>query len=144
VGFLPAKERTLVFNAIVEGNVVESLHDRARAFHDVDRPESAFVCDWISADESLHLHNGMRWLEAEDIAGLDALLDRGQAILGMVMKQKGTTEKVFDSASEALGQGNFYAKRNNPVAPIVRELGGFTQDQIDRLVAASDGRTIRT
>lgn len=144
VGFLPAKERSLVFNAIVEGNVVESLHDRARAFRDVDKPDSAFVCDWISADESLHLHNGMRWLEAEDIAGLDELLDRGQAILGMVMKQKGTTEKVFDSASESLGQGNFYSKRKNPVAPIVRELGGFAPDQIERLVEASDGRTIRT
>jgi hypothetical protein len=144
VGFLPAKERTLVFNAIVEGNVVESLHDRARAFRDVGKPESAYVCDWISADESLHLHNGMRWLEAEDVAGLDGLLDRGQAILGMVMRQKGTTEKVFDSASESLSQGDFYAKRTNPVAPIVRELGGFTQDQIDRLVEASGGRTIRT
>lgn len=144
VGFLPAKERTLVFNAIVEGNVVESLHDRARAFRDVDKPDSAYVCDWISADESLHLHNGMRWLEAEDVAGLDELLDRGQAILGMVMRQKGTTEKVFDSASESLGQGNFYAKRNNPVAPIVRELGGFNDDQIERLVEAADGRTIRT
>lgn len=144
VGFLPAKERTLVFNAIVEGNVVESLHDRARAFVAAGRPASAYVCDWISADESLHLHNGMRWLEAEGIAEIDELLDRGHALLGMVMKQKGTTEKVFDSASEDLSKGDFYARRSSPVAPIVRELGGFTDDQIERLVEAAEGRTIRS
>lgn len=144
VGFLPAKERTLVFNAIVEGNVVESLHDRARAFREAGRPESAFVCDWISADESLHLHNGMRWLEAEGVVEIDELLDRGHALLGLVMKQKGTTEKVFDSASEDLSKGNFYSPRTSPVAPIVRELGGFTDEQIERLVEASGGRTIRT
>lgn len=143
VAFLPLSERTLVFNAVVEGNVVETLHDRARAFRDAGSHDSAYVCDWISADESLHLHNGMRWLEAADVAGVDELLNRGQAILGLVMRQKGTTEKVFDSASESLGQGDFYAPRANPVAPIARELGGFTVEQIERLVAAAGGKTIR-
>jgi hypothetical protein len=143
VAFLPLSERTLVFNAVVEGNVVETLHDRARAFRDADSHDSAYVCDWISADESLHLHNGMRWLEAADVAGVDALLNRGQALLGLVMKQKGTSEKVFDSASESLSQGDFYAPRSNPVAPIARELGGFTPEQIERLVASAGGKTIR-
>lgn len=144
VAFLPLSERTLVFNAVVEGNVVETLHDRARAFHDADSHDSAYVCDWISADESLHLFNGMRWLEANDTPGVDALLDRGQAILGLVMKQKGTSEKVFDSASESLSSGDFYAPRANPVAPIARELGGFTDEQIERLVASAGGKAIRS
>jgi hypothetical protein len=144
VAFLPLAERTLVFNAVVEGNVVETLHDRARAFHDAGSHDSAYVCDWISADESLHLFNGMRWLEATDTQAVDALLDRGQAILGIVMKQKGTSEKVFDSASESLSSGDFYAPRSNPVAPIARELGGFTEEQIERLVASANGKTIRS
>lgn len=143
VGFLPAVERTLVFNAIVEGNVVETLHDRARAFREAHSIESAYVCDWISADESLHLHNGMAWLDEVSPGGVDELLNRGQALLGLVMRQKEVSEKVFDSASEELGNGDFYAPRKNPVAPIVRELGGFTREQIDRLVAVADGRTIR-
>lgn len=143
VAFLPVTERTLVFNAVVEGNVVETLHDRARAFREAGSEQSAYVCDWISADESLHLHNGMRWLD-ESGADTDALLDRGQAILGVVMRQKGTTEKVFDSASESLSEGNFYAPRTSPVAPIARELGGFRADQIERLIEAADGRTIRS
>ncbi len=143
VAFLPVTERTLVFNAVVEGNVVETLHDRARAFRDVGSHDSAFVCDWVSTDESLHLHNGMRWLEAADIDGIDALLSRGHAMLGIAMRQKGPTEKVFDSASEALSQGDFYAPRSSPVAPIARVLGGFEPSQIGRLVAAAGGRTIR-
>lgn len=143
VAFLPVAERTLVFNAIVEGNVVETLHDRARALREAGNPESAYVADWISADESLHLHNGMRWL-GELGGDVDHLLDRGQALLGEVMRQKGTTEKIFDSASEALSAGDFYAPRASPVAPIVRALGGFDDDQIDRLVAAAGGRVIRT
>jgi len=85
----------------------------------------------------------LRWLEADDTPGVDALLDRGQAILGLVMKQKGTSEKVFDSASESLGGGDFYAPRSNPVAPIARKLGGFTEEQIERLVASANGKTIR-
>ncbi len=144
VAFLPVTERTLVFNAVVEGNVVETLHDRARAFREADSHDSAYACDWISADESLHLHNGMRWLDASDVADVDAMLNRGHAILGLVMKQKGATEKVFDSASESLSSGDFYAPRSNPVAPIARELGGFTAEQIERLVASAGGRTIRT
>ena len=143
VAFLPATERTLVFNAIVEGNVVETLHDRARAFRDAGSDDSAYVCDWISADESLHLHNGLAWLDDTAPGGVDALLDRGQALLGIVMRQKDVTEKVFDSASEELGAANFYAPRSSPVAPIVRELGGFTDEQIQRLVEAAGGRTIR-
>ena len=143
VAFLPAGERTLVFNAIVEGNVVETLHDRARAFRDVGSDFSAHVCDWISADESLHLHNGMAWLDAAAPGEVDTLLDRGQALLGLVMRQKDVTEKVFDSASEELGAADFYAPRKSPVAPIARALGGFTDDQIERLIKAAGGRTIR-
>jgi hypothetical protein len=142
VAFLPARERTLVFNAVVEGNVVETLHERAAALERAGSPESAYVMDWISADESLHLHNGMAWL-ADGGADVDTLLDMGQALLGEVMRQKGATEKVFDSASESLSKGNFYAPRKNPVAPIARELGGFSKPQIDRLIESADGRTIR-
>ena len=142
VAYLPAAERTLVFNAVVEGNVVETLHDRAAALEKAGNPEAAYVMDWISADESLHLHNGMAWLEAGG-ADVDDLLNRGQALLGQVMKQKGTTEEVFDSASESLGDGDFYAPRKNPVAPIARRLGGFNEDQIERLIASAEGRTIR-
>jgi len=142
VAYLPARERTLVFNAVVEGNVVETLHDRAAALEAAGNPESAYVMDWISADESLHLHNGMAWL-GEGGADVDALLDRGQALLGEVMRQKGATEKVFDSASESLSKGDFYAPRKNPVAPIARELGGFSEPQIERLIQSADGKTIR-
>jgi len=142
VAYLPAPERTLVFNAIVEGNVVETLHDRARALHEAGNVDAAFVMDWISADESLHLRNGMAWLDASG-SDVDALLDKGQALLGEVMRQKGTSEKVFDSASESLSKGNFYAPRQHPVAPIARELGGFDDEQISRLVDAAGGRTIR-
>jgi hypothetical protein len=142
VAYLPATERTLVFNAIVEGNVVETLHDRARALETAGNVDAAYVMDWISADESLHLHNGMAWLE-ETGADVDELLDRGQALLAEVMRQKGTTEKVFDSASESLSKGDFYAPRKNPVAPIARELGGFDERQIERLVESAGGRTIR-
>ncbi|MDQ1445480.1 MAG: hypothetical protein QOI20_1944, partial [Acidimicrobiaceae bacterium] len=46
-------------------------------------------------------------------------------------------------ASESLSKGNFYAPRKNPVAPIARELGGFSKPQIDRLIESADGRTIR-
>lgn len=141
VAYLPAAERTLVFNAVVEGNVVETLHDRAAALEAAGNPDTAYVMDWISADESLHLYNGMAWLgEGADV---DALLNRGQALLGEVMRQKGATEKVFDSASESLSKGDFYAPRKNPVAPIARELGGFNEEQIDRLIASAEGRTIR-
>ena len=142
VAYLPAAERTLVFNAVVEGNVVETLHDRAAALERAGNPETAYVMDWISADESLHLHNGMAWLGEAD-GDVDALLDRGQALLGEVMRLKGTTEKVFDSASEALSKGDFYAPRKNPVAPIARELGGFSEAQIERLIDSADGKTIR-
>lgn len=143
VAFLPAAERTLVFNAIVEGNVVETLHDRVQAFVAGGSPDSAYVSDWISADESLHLHNGMRWLEAAGIADVDALLAHGQALLGVVMRQKDATEKIFDSASESLAASDFYAQRTTPVAPIVRRLGGFAEVQIERLVRAAGGRIHR-
>ena len=145
VSFLPVTERTLVFNAIVEGNVVETLHDRAAALERAGNPQSAFAMDWISADESLHLHNGMRWLGEGGLSEdeIDALLSRGQALLGMVMKQKDTSVKVFDSESAALAQADFYGPRRNPIAPISRQLGGFSDSQIDKLVASADGRTIR-
>lgn len=142
VAYLPADERTLVFNAVVEGNVVETLHERAAALEAAGNHEAAYIMDWISADESLHLRNGMAWLDASG-ADVDALLDRGQALLGEVMRQKGATEKVFDSASESLSKGDFYAPRKNPVAPIARELGGFSPPQIDRLIDSAGGRTIR-
>jgi hypothetical protein len=142
VAFLPAAERTLVFNAVVEGNVVETLHDRVEAMHQAGLTAAAHLMDWISADESLHLRNGMVWL-AESEADVDALLDRGQFLLGEVMRQKGTTEKVFDSASESMSDGRFYAPRKNSIAPIARELGGFTLAQITRLIESAAGRTIR-
>jgi hypothetical protein len=141
VAFLPVAERTIVFNAIVEGNVVETLHDRVRALKEAGNHQSAHVADWISADESLHLHNGMRWLG--DHADADVLLDRGQALLGLVMRQKDATNKVFDSASESLADGDFYAPRKNPIAPIARQLGGFSDRQIQRLVESAGGRTTR-
>lgn len=145
VAYLPVTERTLVFNAIVEGNVVETLHDRVRALKEAGWAETAHIADWIAADESLHLHNGIRWLrDGRDDGDVDALLDRGQALLGLVMRQKDATAKVFDSASEeSLGGADFYGPRKNPVAPIVRELGGFSQVQIERLVASAGGRTTR-
>jgi hypothetical protein len=145
VAYLPVSERTLVFNAIVEGNVVETLHDRARALEEAGNPGSAYVADWISADESLHLHNGMRWLGEGELseAQIDALLSRGQALLGQVMKQKDSTVKVFDSQSETLLAADFYAPRRNPIAPISRALGGFTDTQIHRLTESAAGRTIR-
>jgi hypothetical protein len=145
VAWLPAPERTLVFNAIVEGNVVETLHDRVRALDAAGNVEAAYLMDWIAADESLHLHNGMAWLHdtATDPADVDRLLDRGQALLGTVMKRKDASNRAFDSASEALADGEFYAPRKNPVAPIARELGGFRPDQIDRLIESADGRTVR-
>jgi hypothetical protein len=145
VAYLPVQERTLVFNTIVEGNVVETLHDRVRALDEAGNADSAAAMDWISADESLHLHNGMRWLGEGDLteAEIDALLDRGQALLGLVMKQKDATVKVFDSESEALSGADFYGPRRNPVAPIARQLGGFSETQIDKLVTSAGGRTIR-
>ena len=145
VAYLPVEERTLVFNTIVEGNVVETLHDRVRALDEAGNSDSAAAMDWISADESLHLHNGMRWLGEGDLTEdeIDALLCRGQALLGLVMKQKDATVKVFDSESEALSGADFYGPRRNPVAPIARQLGGFSETQIDKLVASANGRTIR-
>lgn len=145
VAYLPAAERTLVFNAIVEGNVVETLHDRVGALRAAGNHEAAYAMDWIAADESLHLRNGMRWLGEGGLTvdEIDRLLDRGTALLGQVMRQKDVTEKVFDSASESLGGADFYAPRKHPVAPIARELGGFERDQIERLIAAAEGRTVR-
>ena len=145
VAYLPVEERTLVFNTIVEGNVVDTLHDRVRALDEAGNADSAAAMDWISADESLHLHNGMRWLGEGDLteAEIDALLCRGQALLGLVMKQKDATVKVFDSESEALSGADFYGPRRNPVAPIARQLGGFSETQIEKLVASASGRTIR-
>lgn len=145
VAYLPVEERTLVFNTIVEGNVVETLHDRVRALDEAGNPASAAAMDWISADESLHLHNGMRWLGEGDLTEeeVDALLCRGQALLGLVMKQKDADVKVFDSESESLAGADFYGPRRNPVAPIARQLGGFSDTQIDRLIASAGGRTIR-
>ncbi len=145
VAYLPVEERTLVFNTIVEGNVVETLHDRVRALDEAGNTASAAAMDWISTDESLHLHNGMRWLGEGDLteAEIDALLDRGQALLGLVMKQKDASVKVFDSESEALSGADFYGPRRNPVAPIARQLGGFSDRQIERLVESASGRTIR-
>ena len=145
VAYLPVHERTLVFNTIVEGNVVETLHDRAGALEKAGNPETAYGMDWISADESLHLHNGMRWLGEGDLTPdeVDALLSRGQALLGLVMKQKDADVKVFDSESTVLTEADFYAPRRNPIAPISRELGGFNTEQIERLTESAGGRTVR-
>jgi hypothetical protein len=42
-----------------------------------------------------------------------------------------------------LSNGDFYAPRKNPVAPIVRHLGGFEDSQIERLTESAGGRTVR-
>lgn len=150
-------ERLAVFNAIVEGDVVENLHERIKLIREVGDEPTAHIMDWICADESLHMMNGMRWLaylHGEDEQTMDRVLDEGQQKLAEVLGRVKTSEKSYDSAAEVSAEERkkilerrraitFYHKRNAPVAPIARRLGGFTENQIERLVELADGKTNR-
>lgn len=154
---LPLSDRLAVFNAIVEGDVVENLHERIRLIREVGDERTAHVMDWICADESLHMLNGMKWLaylHGEDEATIDAVLDDGQQKLADVLAKVRSSEKAYDSAAEVSPEERkrilerrraitFYHRRNAPVAPIARRLGGFGEKQIDRLIDLADGKTTR-
>jgi bacterioferritin (cytochrome b1) len=154
---LSLSDRIAVFNAIVEGDVVENLHERIKMIHEVGDHRTAHIMDWICADESLHMMNGMRWLaylHGEDDATMDRVLDEGQKQLAEVLGRVKSSEKSYDSAAEISPEERkkilerrrattFYHKRNSPVAPIARKLGGFKEKQIDRLVDLADGKTNR-
>ena len=153
-------ERLSVFNAIVEGDVVENLHERIRVMQRVGDARTAHIMDWICADESLHMLNGMRWLGflyGETEGAIDAALDHGQGLLAEILHGVRTSEKSYDSAAEmpaeerkrvlaerrAAAAATFYRKRSLPVAPIARTLGGFSRSQIERLIELADGKTTR-
>lgn len=154
---LPVSDRIAVFNAIVEGDVVENLHERIRLIREAGDQRTAQVMDWICADESLHMLNGMKWLaylHGNDEATLDAVLDDGQRKLAAVLSGVRSSEKSYDSAAEVTPQerrkilerrraASFYHQRNTPVAPIARRLGGFGERQIERLIDLADGKTTR-
>jgi uncharacterized ferritin-like protein (DUF455 family) len=150
-------ERVAVFNAIVEGDVVENLHERIKIIHQAGDPRTAHIMDWICADESLHMMNGMRWVAylcGDDEQAIDSALDRGQQLLAEVLSRVRSSEKSYDSAAEvspeerkkileARRAASFYHRRTTPVAPIARKLGGFSRLQIDRLIELADGKTTR-
>jgi bacterioferritin (cytochrome b1) len=154
---LSLSDRIAVFNAIVEGDVVENLHERIKLIRQVGDERTAHIMDWICADESLHMMNGMRWLaylHGEDEETMDRVLDEGQQQLAEVLARVKSSEKSYDSAAEVSPEERkkilerrraitFYHKRNAPVAPIARRLGGFKENQIDRLVELADGKTNR-
>ncbi len=150
-------DRLAVFNAIVEGDVVENLHERIKRIREVGDHQTAHIMDWICADESLHMMNGMRWLaylHGEDEQTIDRVLDEGQQKLTEVLGRVGSSEKSYDSAAEVSVEErkkilerrraiSFYHKRKAPVAVIARKLGGFNEHQIERLVELADGKTNR-
>jgi bacterioferritin (cytochrome b1) len=154
---LTLSDRIAVFNAIVEGDVVENLHERIKMIREVGDTGTAHIMDWICADESLHMMNGMRWLaylHGEDEQTMDRVLDEGQQKLAEVLGRVKSSEKSYDSAAEVSPEErkkilerrraiSFYHKRNTPVAPIARKLGGFKETQIDKLVELADGKTNR-
>jgi hypothetical protein len=154
---LTLSDRIAVFNAIVEGDVVENLHERIKMIREVGDAGTAHIMDWICADESLHMMNGMRWLaylHGEDEQTIDRVLNEGQQRLAEVLGRVKSSEKSYDSAAEVSAEerrkilerrraASFYHKRNTPVAPIARKLGGFTENQIDKLVELADGKTNR-
>jgi bacterioferritin (cytochrome b1) len=154
---LTLSDRIAVFNAIVEGDVVENLHERIKMIREVGDTGTAHIMDWICADESLHMMNGMRWLaylHGEDEQTMDRVLDEGQQKLAEVLGRVKSSEKSYDSAAEVSAEErkkilerrravSFYHKRNTPVAPIARKLGGFRENQIDKLVELADGKTNR-
>lgn len=154
---LTLSDRIAVFNAIVEGDVVENLHERIKMIREVGDTGTAHIMDWICADESLHMMNGMRWLaylHGEEEQTIDRVLDEGQQKLADVLGRVKSSEKSYDSAAEVSAEErkkilerrravSFYHKRNMPVAPIARKLGGFKENQIDKLVELADGKTNR-
>jgi uncharacterized ferritin-like protein (DUF455 family) len=154
---LTLSDRLAVFNAIVEGDVVENLHERIKMIRQAGDSKTAHIMDWICADESLHMMNGMRWLaylHGEDEQTMDRVLDQGQQKLAEVLGRVKSSEKSYDSAAEVSAEErrkilerrraiSFYHKRNTPVAPIARKLGGFKDNQIDKLVELADGKTNR-
>ncbi len=154
---LPLSDRIAVFNAIVEGDVVENLHERINIIHQIGDHRTAHVMDWICADESLHMMNGMKWLaylHGEDEAVIDRVLDEGQRQLADVLGRVRSSERSYDSAAEVSPEErqkilerrraiSFYHKRNAPVAPIARKLGGFKENQIDKLIELAEGKTTR-
>ena len=154
---LSLSDRLAVFNAIVEGDVVENLHERIKMIREAGDQQTAHIMDWICADESLHMMNGMRWLaylHGEDEQTIDRVLDEGQQKLTDVLGRVKSSEKSYDSAAEVSVEERkkilerrraitFYHKRYAPVAPIARKLGGFKENQIDKLIELADGKTNR-
>jgi hypothetical protein len=154
---LSLSDRIAVFNAIVEGDVVENLHERINIIHSIGDHRTAHIMDWICADESLHMLNGMKWLaylHGEDEAIIDQVLDEGQRKLTDVLSRVRSSERAYDSAAEVSPEERkkilerrraitFYHKRNAPVAPIARKLGGFKENQIDKLIELAEGKTTR-
>jgi hypothetical protein len=154
---LSLSDRLTVFNAIVEGDVVENLHERIKMIRVVGDHQTAHIMDWICADESLHMMNGMRWLaylHGEDERTIDRVLDEGQQKLTDVLGRVRSSERSYDSAAEVSPEERkkilerrraitFYHKRYSPVAPIARKLGGFKENQIDKLIELADGKTNR-
>jgi bacterioferritin (cytochrome b1) len=154
---LTLSDRIAVFNAIVEGDVVENLHERIKLIQAAGDQRTAHVMDWICADESLHMMNGMRWLaylHGDDEQTIDRVLDEGQQRLAEVLGRVKSSEKSYDSAAEVSAEErrkilerrravSFYHQRNTPVAPIARKLGGFREKQIDKLIELADGKTNR-
>jgi bacterioferritin (cytochrome b1) len=154
---LSLSDRIAVFNAIVEGDVVENLHERINIIHQNGDHRTAHIMDWICADESLHMMNGMKWLaylHGEDETIIDRVLDEGQRKLTDVLGRVRSSERAYDSAAEVSQEERkkilerrraitFYHKRNAPVAPIARKLGGFKENQIDKLVELAEGKTTR-
>jgi bacterioferritin (cytochrome b1) len=154
---LSLSDRLAVFNAIVEGDVVENLHERINIIRSNGDHRTAHIMDWICADESLHMMNGMKWLaylHGEDEKVIDRVLDEGQRKLADVLGRVRSSERSYDSAAEVSAEERkkilerrraitFYHKRNAPVAPIARKLGGFKDEQIDKLIELADGKTTR-
>lgn len=90
------EDRITVFNSIVEGDVVENLHERIEITRNTGDERTAHLMDWICADESLHMLNGMRWLRylhGNDDLTIDQVLDHGQRVLMAVLDQMKSSEK---------------------------------------------------
>jgi hypothetical protein len=157
------EDRLVVFNSIVEGDVVENLHERMEIVRQAGDERTAHLMDWICADESLHMLNGMRWLrhlDGDDDLTIDQVLDRGQRVLMDVLDRMRSSERAYDSAAELSEEPKpnqepkpnsdqkrpaitFYHQRKTPVAPIARQLGGFSRDQIQKLIQSAGGKIIR-
>ena len=66
-----------------------------------------------------------------------------RAVTSLVTNMNGASGRGLDQPSDHLSPGDFYRPLALPVALIARELGVFTPDQIERLVASAGGKTIR-